>query len=131
MDATQTRRQVELRSASISLGGDGIARYVARSGAEVVLADAKECHTAITELYAGEAYPLLVDIREVKSASREARRFFAGPKTRTTTRAVALLVSSPISQLIGAFFSRIQKPRFPVRLFTSESDALDWLKGFR
>jgi hypothetical protein len=42
---------------------------------------------------------------------------------------VALLVGSPVTRVIGNFFIGLNKPRWPVRLFRSESDALAWLGG--
>lgn len=130
MDTATADKQVMLRTARVMLGEDGIARYVALPGAEVTLADAWETHQAIAALYAGGRYPLLVDIREVKSASREARNFFASADAATTTRAVALLVTSPVSRLIGNFFIHLSKPVFPVRLFTDEDECISWLEGF-
>jgi hypothetical protein len=130
MDDVQISKQVELRNARVWLGADGLARYIAQSGADVTLADAEACHAAVLDLYQGETHPLLVDIRKVKSASREARKFFAGSTSNDTTRAVALLVSSPVSWLIGNFFLSINKPAFPVRLFTNETEALGWLRSF-
>ena len=50
--------QVMLRNARVTLGEDGIARYVALPGAEITLADAREIHEAVINLYAGKRYPL-------------------------------------------------------------------------
>ena len=35
-----------------------------------------------------------------------------------------------LDQTIANFFLRIQKPRIPTKLFTSEEMALHWLQGF-
>lgn len=125
-----TATQANLTQATLRLGGDGIARYVARPDADITLADAEEVHEAATNLYAGSTYPLLVDIRGVRSASREARESFASTKTINTTSAVALVVASPVSRIIGNFFIQLDKPAFPVQLFTRETDAIAWLQDF-
>jgi hypothetical protein len=123
-------KQVELDQATIWIGEDGIARYVASPDAEITQGDAEETHEAVQDLYGGDSYPLLVDIRGVKSASREARKFFAGTHSSKTTRAVGLLVASPVSRMIGTFFIRLSKPYFPARLFTREAEAVAWLRSF-
>jgi hypothetical protein len=128
--ANPTPQPVKTRTARIWLAKDSIGRYVAIPGAEVTLADAEEIHHAIVDLYHGDTHPLLVDIRDVKSASREARQYFAGGRDIETTTAVALLVRSPVSRVIGNFFLGLNKPQFPIRTFDSEADALAWLKGF-
>ena len=44
--------------------------------------------------------------------------------------AQAIIVDSPVSRLIGSFFLGLNKPPFPTKLFTSEADAVEWLKGY-
>jgi hypothetical protein len=44
--------------------------------------------------------------------------------------AAALLIGSPLTRAIGNFFMGLNKPLIPTRLFTSETEALAWLKGF-
>jgi len=61
---------------------------------------------------------------------REARRYFAGEETAKVESAAALLIESPLSKAIGNFFMGLNKPIVPTRLFTSEAEALAWLKGF-
>jgi hypothetical protein len=43
---------------------------------------------------------------------------------------LALVVTSPLSRVIGNFLLRIQRPQMPASLFNSEESALRWLKGF-
>jgi hypothetical protein len=93
---------IETRCARSWLGGDGIMRQVILPGAEVALA----------------------------SVAREARQYYSGKEAAQTVRAVGLLVTSPLSRLIGNFFMVINKPPVPFRLFTSETEALEWLRGF-
>lgn len=130
VDTEVIRQEIHLNKARIQLGASGVARYVALPGADVSLRDAEEIHHAVVALYAGSIHPLLVDIREVKAISREARKFFASPAAADTTCAVALLVGSPVSRTIGNFFVSLNKPNFPVRLFTDESEAKAWLQEY-
>ena len=124
-------REITTRTGKQWLGDDGIVRQVVFPGAEQTLADAVEHIRAIAALMpGGRRGPLLVDLRGTAAASREARAYFAGPETAKVVSAVALLVGSPISSVIGNFFLRLNQPRYPTRLFTDEAEALPWLKGF-
>jgi hypothetical protein len=62
--------------------------------------------------------------------SRDCRKYFAGPETARVEASVALLVMSPLTRAIGNFFMGLNKTLVPTRLFTSEDDALIWLREF-
>jgi len=121
----------EVRSQNISLGVDGIIRTRMRPEVfELELADAQEVIHAVGSLCGGVRRPALVDLRELRSMSRDCRKYFAGPETAKVEAAVALLVVSPLARAIGNFFMGLNRPLVPTRLFTSEVDALGWLRGF-
>jgi hypothetical protein len=72
----------------------------------------------------------VVDYRGIASQDRAARAWYASPNTGKHVCAVALLVGSPLSRIIGNFFMGLNKPPFPVRIFGDEAEALAWLTGF-
>ncbi len=119
------------RCAMISLGEDGIVRFTVSAGADETLDDAREGVAAVVKISKGKKCPLLADIRRVRATSREVRRYYAGEEATRAAAAAAILVGSPISRMIGSFFLGLNKPGIPVRLFASESEATEWLKGFR
>jgi len=121
---------IETRTAKIWLGEDSIFRLIYSPKVEVKLDDAREITAAQYKLLKGKKLPLLADTREMKSIDREARQHFKSEEIPKTTSAVALLVSSPVSRVIGSFFLGINKPLHPVKLFTSEAEAIKWLKEF-
>ena len=120
---------VEVRTQVIWRDGDGIIRVRIKPHIDLNLVDAQEALRAITVLCEGRKRPVLVDITEIKSMDREARVFFAGPETAQVESAAALVVRSPLTRAIGNFFMGLNKPLFPTRLFTSEAEALTWLKS--
>ncbi len=77
----------------------------------------------------GKSYPSLFDIREVKSTNKDGRDYMANEGNDLVV-ASALLVSSSVTKMIGNFFMTVSKPKNPTRLFTSESEARDWLARF-
>ncbi len=124
-------QRCDVRSQRISLGDDGIIRVEMQPGVfDLELSDAQEVIRAIGSLCDGVRRPVLVDLRGLRSMTRECRKHFAGPETADAEAAVALLVVSPIARAMGNFFMGLNKPLLPTRLFTAEPEALTWLRGF-
>ncbi|ABG58943.1 STAS/SEC14 domain-containing protein [Cytophaga hutchinsonii] len=79
---------------------------------------------------AGVTYPVLADIRNIKSVTSQARAFFAKPESNTFISAGALIVNNIFLETIGNIFIYLNKPSIPSRLFRNEQDAVKWLKTF-
>jgi hypothetical protein len=94
------------------------------------LEDAQANIAAATTLNAGKRRPKLVDMRSVPKIDREARAYYSGEEAARFTSAIALLVGSPVTQVIANFFISINQPPVPTKLFTSEAEAVMWLKNF-
>jgi hypothetical protein len=71
-----------------------------------------------------------VDSRNIKSISKEARKHFSTNGRTTKINCFALIIDSPLSRIIGNFFMGLNKPEIPARLFTSETEAISWLKQY-
>lgn len=130
MAVSERTKVIELRAYSTWMGDDGIARTKVKPSSEVTIIDAKENSIAVNSLSNGNNYPLLIDTRDIRSISKEARDFFSMNNRKSNVTAFAILIDSPLSKIIGNFFMGLNKPRVPVQLFTSETDALTWLKSF-
>lgn len=98
-----------------------------REGARFELRDAEEAIVAMREIGEGARVPVLVDMRGVLSQTREAREYFMQEDAARVSAAVALLVDSPLSRLLGNFFLLRGAHRVPTRLFTEEQAAVRWL----
>ena len=105
----------------------GYVHAVMKQGCEMVLADAQANVAAIFELGGRKQSRVLVDMRGVRSQTREARQYFAGAEAEQATVAVALLIGSPVSRVLANFFLRFSTQRIPVALFTDEAAAIGWL----
>jgi hypothetical protein len=112
------------------MGTDGICRTITKPAAEIDLESAVENSNIVTALYKNKKFPLLVDSRNIRSMTKEARRHFSTNGRDTKITSMAILVKSPLSRVIGNFFMGINKPQVPTRLFDSESEAAQWLKQY-
>ena len=118
----------ESRGTRITLRDDGLVHVEVLGGVDFVEADAKECLAKIDELTGARPACHCVDIRNVKSIARGCRDIFSnGPNTL----AAALIVSSPLSRVVGNIFLGLSKARYPLRLFGDEQSALAWLHTLR
>ena len=115
------------RSCSLWIDDDlVIGRF--HDGANVCGDDARQNLAVLLELIGSGRAPVLVDLRGVHSQSAEARTVFAGPDAYRVSTAVALLIGSPISRVVGNFYLGFNKPMTPSRLFTDLDEARAWLR---
>ena len=122
--------ELRTRTCVYRLDADGIIRSVVAPGTEETLADAQENIRTCAVLGGGQRRPVLVDMRGAKAQEREARIYYGGSETAQVISAIALLTGSRVSTLIANFFVAITKNAIPTKLFTDETQALMWLKGF-
>ena len=125
---------IETAVTTVWLEADGIVRLKLHSDLEpgFGLAEAKEFLEAVAKLGRDKKMPVLNDLRGYPgfSSDRETRAYVAGEGGHQVFKAVAFLIDSPVSRVVGNLFLRINKPAYPSQLFTSEAEALEWLKGF-
>jgi hypothetical protein len=122
--------EIVTRSNRVRLGEDGIVRSVSLPDIEQTLEGARDNIAAIAQVSGGVRRPVLADLTGAKSITRQARMYYAGAEAAATYAAVALLVGSPLSVVLGRFVLAISRPPRPVQMFTSEEEALAWLRGF-
>lgn len=104
---------------------DGIVHLVWVPRCTMALADAVAATDAMTRLVRGDVAPLLVDTRDTGPQDRSARGEFV--RRGELVSAVALLVDTPLSRMLGNFFIGVSRPTPPTRLFDDEDSAVSWL----
>lgn len=79
----------------------------------------------------GLSYPVLTDVRSIKSDNPEARKYLANETATKFVTAGALLVNSQFHKVAGNFFVMVNKPAVPAKVFTDETEALKWLHQYK
>ncbi len=100
-----------------------------KNKSDIEIRDARENTEIVRKLSTTENIPILVDLRKIKSISKEARDHFSMRDRMPGVNAIAMLINSPVSKIIGNFFLGLNKPSVPTQLFTSKQKALLWLKS--
>jgi hypothetical protein len=121
---------VATETVEFRLRGDGIAHGVARPGRVQTLDDARENVAVLMQVSEGRRVPMLLDIRSTGTLSREAREYYAGDAGAAAITALAFVANSAFTRVVGNFFIRLARTRYPVRLFDAEEPALSWLRSF-
>jgi hypothetical protein len=124
----QGQAPVVLPSGRFWVDAEGFFRGEAATTADQGLAEARAQVAAQRGMGFPLPRPFLMDIRNARSLSREARAFYASAEVAEVFSATALVVSSPLSRAIGNFFLGFNRPAMPTRLFESEAEALAWLR---
>lgn len=94
-------------------------------GAVCDLATAEQVDRKVQELERGRVR-LLVDLRPNASVDRAARHFFINLHAHYL--AVALLAGSPATRMLANFFVGLKRGVVPVRIFTDEAGAVEWVR---
>ena len=107
---------------------DDIVQLVWAPRVTMGLEDAIAAIDAMTKLTGGQRAPLLVDVHDAGAQDRPARVEFV--RRGDLVSAVALIVVTPLSRMMGNFFLNVSRPMTPTRLFDDEAPALAWLQEF-
>lgn len=114
----------------VKLDERGYIRVAAVRTDPLTLANVQEVIASITTLSQGRKVPVLVDVQRGAPLTKEAREYLVGREATAVTLALAIVVHSPVGKAAGNFFLRIQKSMIPTQVFTSEENAILWLKEF-
>ncbi len=125
------RGVIETRTERLWMHPEGYVIAEVRPGLVADLDDAIVNVDAVGRLAAGSRRPLLLDMRaHATSATRECRDYYAGAEAQEVNLAVAMLVRSNVSRILGNFFLGLNKTKFPFRMFSDVGEALTWLRSF-
>lgn len=103
-----------------------IARLEWAPGASCDLATAEQVDHEVQALGRGKVR-LLVDLRPDAAVDRAARHFFINLHAHYV--AVGMIAGSPATRMLANFFIGLKRGPIPVRLFTDETEAVDWMKS--
>jgi hypothetical protein len=83
-----------------------------------------------SKLADGKCLPVLADMSDVKSVDRKSREYISGKEAMKTARSLAIIIKSPMSKVVGNFLIGLNKPPYPIKMFTSKDEAIGWLRTF-
>jgi hypothetical protein len=78
-----------------------------------------------------KSYPNLVISMNIGKVEKQARDFLSTGVASEGVSAGALLSDSIFQTTIANFFLTVSKPKLPTRLFTKETEAIEWLNQYK
>lgn len=126
MNGIGEKNRIEVSKFWTWIDEDGVIHTEVKPNAEIFIEDAKE-NSKIVNSLGEEGTGLLVDSREIKSMTREARQFFTVRNRSSKINVIAIVTRSPVSKIIANFFLGVNKPDMPCKLFNSKEKALVWV----
>ena len=101
-----------------------------REDINIDLTTAKEIVQQRLAFIDGREYPVLVDGRNAKAASKEARDYLAkGPGIKGVT-AIAIVVENLVPAVLANLYLTFSRPPVPAKIFNDHEKALQWLRQF-
>lgn len=112
----------------LQLGDDGILRVKIREECFVNIEDIRLFYEAYERLTGEVPVPWLVDATKSYSITREAQEYGAAQSHRRL--GMAVITHSTITRIMLNAYTTMFRPKSPLRVFTDEADAIEWLKQF-
>lgn len=119
-------KEAVLETVLMTYGDDGILRIRINDGAVIGLPQAKLQFETIKRLCGEDKIAVLVDSSASHTITKEAQEFAANNVGNRI--ATAVISPNPFSKLTLNLFLGIFRPTTPFKMFTSEENAVKWLK---
>ncbi len=114
---------------SMSFCEDKILRITIFQNAHIDIEEAKANYASSYRITNGEPVLVLVDARNDSTVSRRAQEY-ASQQTHLRI-ATAVISENPFTRMFTNLYMLIFRPASPIRLFTNEENALEWLEEMR
>ena len=124
------KRTVRSDFGEVSVRDTGIIHARIFPGQEIDLKRAIEYHELIVYLSSNQPHVSVIDITGITSISADAREQLQKNSSEWgNTLAVALVTNSFSARVIGNFFLTINKPAYPIKLFSDSVVAHQWARN--
>jgi hypothetical protein len=118
--------KLEISTTTLWMDEEGFVWSTYKDGAIETLESARAHFEAMERVATGIPRGVVIDIRRLKSATREARKFWA--QNHGVATPCAVLVSGGVASALGNFWLSVNRPGTPTKLFSSEAEAVEWLR---
>lgn len=124
------RRTVRSDFGEVSLRETGILHARVFTGMEIDLKRAKDYHALVSYLCRQKPHVTVIDITGISSITPDARAYLQEASSEwKKTLAVALLTNTFTARVIGNFFLSVNRPNYPIQVFTESLVAHQWAKN--
>jgi len=108
---------------------EGILYVIAKKAPELSLEVQKEQMEAFKRKLDGKKICSIMDVTNTSSSSKEARDYNT-KELPTIFKAIAFIINNPLSRMIAHLYLGFSPLKFPVKMFSNEKDAKEWIKNY-
>jgi hypothetical protein len=101
---------------------------------EHITIDLKLAHEIVEDrkkITEGKPYPGIGYVKGIRALTKDARNYFSSDEATEGVLAGALVIESNFAAGLINFFLKINPPKIPNRVFTTEEKAIEWLQQFK
>lgn len=120
-------KETLLQSCWLGYGEDKILRMRVLEGAVIDLNQAKLITEAMMRLADVTPVPVLIDGRQSYTWDKDAQEYIA--LNSGFRLATALITNNAVSRILSNSYAKIFKPTYPIKIFSSEEKAVEWLRS--
>lgn len=127
----QVIERIDLKNVTVSLLDQSVVCIKVKEGTHLDIGDVKEIQVAKRKLIGDAKHTVLLISPKCGSATREARDYSASAEVNLNAIAKAVVLNGLVMRIIINFFMNYNKPPVEHRVFESEKEALEWLRGLK
>ena len=127
MTPAAERKVIKTGTANIWMDEEGIV-WIENHVPVVNKKDIRENLLAVIEFAQQTKRPVINIINSITMIEKEARDYGASEEVKKAVSAMALVANGRLSVLVANLFIRLSVPPYPTKIFTTNEDALIWLK---
>ena len=120
---------IETGTTEVSKVKEDLIHFKSKIGAIHNLEEAKICMTHARKLNGGKKYYAIIDVRMGERITGEARTFYE--KQTDTMSCAAIVIENTIACNLVNLVLRFQNKPYPIKMFTSEREAMDWVDSLQ
>ena len=111
---------------TVELDAEDVLRLVWNPGTVLAADDVRAAMAKINEVADGAEFPMLIDITNTRTVTRQAKSVFS---TKCAASRIALVGSNPVNRVIANFAMARRSLPCPTQFFASHDEAKAWLLG--
>ncbi|MCB0755367.1 MAG: hypothetical protein H6603_06655 [Flavobacteriales bacterium] len=124
------KRTVRSDFGEVSIRTKGVIHAKVLHGVEIDLKKAEIYHSLVEHLSKNEQHSTVIDLTGISGITPDARAFLQKTSSEWgKTVAVALVTNTFTARVLANFFLSINKPSYPVKVFSDALDAQHWARN--
>lgn len=120
---------LEFPTSTVWFEKDGILCAKSKKSGPLSMEETKKVIADFKNFLGGRKVCMLIDTTYSNAGSKELREF-AADEFPKFTRALAFVSGSPLGKMVANIFFSLKKQPYPVRMFTDEKAAHEWLRQY-